>query len=49
VLLQVAIHCGVPAAIGAFRTARETFAKIDGARLSGARPRALRHMRRCQR
>jgi 4-carboxymuconolactone decarboxylase len=30
VLLQVAIHCGVPAAIGAFRTARETFAKIDG-------------------
>jgi 4-carboxymuconolactone decarboxylase len=30
VLLQVAIYCGVPAAVDAFRTARETFAEIDG-------------------
>jgi 4-carboxymuconolactone decarboxylase len=30
VLLPVAIHCGVPAAVDAFRTARETFAEIDG-------------------
>lgn len=31
VLLQVAIYCGVPAAIDAFRTAREVFAEVDGA------------------
>ena len=30
VLLQVAIYCGVPAAVDAFRTAREAFAEIDG-------------------
>lgn len=29
VFLQVAIYCGVPAAIDAFRTAREVFAEID--------------------
>ncbi|HZA65604.1 MAG TPA: 4-carboxymuconolactone decarboxylase [Geminicoccaceae bacterium] len=30
VLLQVAIYCGVPAAVDAFRTAREVLAEIDG-------------------
>lgn len=30
VLLQVAIYCGVPAGVDAFRTAREVFAEIDG-------------------
>jgi 4-carboxymuconolactone decarboxylase len=30
VLLQVAIYCGVPAAMDSFRVARETFAEIDG-------------------
>jgi 4-carboxymuconolactone decarboxylase len=30
VLLQVAIYCGVPAAVDAFRTAREAFAEVDG-------------------
>lgn len=30
VLLQTAIYCGVPAAIDAFRTAREVFEEIDG-------------------
>ncbi len=29
VFLQVAIYCGVPAAIDSFRIARETFAEID--------------------
>jgi 4-carboxymuconolactone decarboxylase len=29
VFLQVAIYCGVPAAVDAFRTAREVFAQID--------------------
>jgi 4-carboxymuconolactone decarboxylase len=29
VLLQVAIYCGVPAAVDAFRTAREVFADLD--------------------
>jgi 4-carboxymuconolactone decarboxylase len=29
VFLQVAIYCGVPAAVDAFRTAREAFAQID--------------------
>lgn len=29
VLLQVAIYCRVPAAVDAFRTAREVFAQID--------------------
>jgi 4-carboxymuconolactone decarboxylase len=29
VFLQVAIYCGVPAAVDAFRVARETFAQID--------------------
>jgi 4-carboxymuconolactone decarboxylase len=32
VLLQVAIYCGVPAAIDAFRVAREVFAEEDAAR-----------------
>jgi 4-carboxymuconolactone decarboxylase len=30
VLLQVAIYCGVPAGVDAFRTAREVFAEMDG-------------------
>lgn len=30
VLLQVAIYCGVPAAIDSFRSAREVLAQIDG-------------------
>ncbi|HKX80300.1 MAG TPA: carboxymuconolactone decarboxylase family protein [Novosphingobium sp.] len=30
VLLQVAIYCGVPASIDAFRVAKELFAEIDG-------------------
>jgi 4-carboxymuconolactone decarboxylase len=30
VLLQVAVYCGVPAAVEAFRIAREVFAEIDG-------------------
>lgn len=30
VFLQVAIYCGVPAAVDSFRTARELFAEIDG-------------------
>lgn len=29
ILLQVAIYCGVPCAIDAFRTAREAFAEMD--------------------
>jgi len=29
VLLQVAIYCGVPAAVDSFRTAREVFAQLD--------------------
>jgi 4-carboxymuconolactone decarboxylase len=29
VFLQVAIYCGVPAAVDAFRTAREVFAQLD--------------------
>ena len=29
VFLQVAIYCGVPAAVDSFRTAREVFAQID--------------------
>jgi 4-carboxymuconolactone decarboxylase len=29
VLLQVAIYCGVPAAVDAFRTAREVLSEID--------------------
>jgi 4-carboxymuconolactone decarboxylase len=32
VFLQVAIYCGVPAAVDAFRTAREVFAELDGHR-----------------
>jgi len=31
VLLQVAIYAGVPAAVDAFRIARETFAELDAA------------------
>ena len=31
VFLQVAIYCGVPSAIDAFRTAREVFAETDSA------------------
>ncbi|MFD1883039.1 carboxymuconolactone decarboxylase family protein [Paracoccus pacificus] len=31
IFLQVAIYCGVPAAIDSFRIAREVFAEIDGA------------------
>jgi 4-carboxymuconolactone decarboxylase len=30
VFLQVAIYCGVPAGVDAFRTAREVFAELDG-------------------
>jgi 4-carboxymuconolactone decarboxylase len=30
VFLQTAIYCGVPAAIDAFRNAREVFAEVDG-------------------
>ena len=30
VFLQVAIYCGVPAAIDSFRIARETFAELNG-------------------
>jgi 4-carboxymuconolactone decarboxylase len=30
VFLQVAIYCGVPAAVESFRCAREVFAEIDG-------------------
>jgi 4-carboxymuconolactone decarboxylase len=30
VFLQVAIYCGVPAAVESFRCAREAFAEIDG-------------------
>jgi len=30
VFLQVAIYCGVPAAVDAFRVAREAFAQIEG-------------------
>jgi len=30
VFLQVAIYCGVPAAVEAFRSAREVFAELDG-------------------
>jgi 4-carboxymuconolactone decarboxylase len=28
--LQVAIYCGVPAAVDSFRTARKVFAEMDG-------------------
>ena len=31
VLLQVAIYCGVPAGVDAFRTAREVFSEVDAA------------------
>jgi 4-carboxymuconolactone decarboxylase len=31
VLLQVAIYCGIPAGVDAFRVAKETFAEIDRA------------------
>ncbi len=31
ILLQVAIYCGVPAAVDAFRTAREVLTEIDRA------------------
>lgn len=31
ILLQVGIYCGVPAAVDAFRVARETFAELDAA------------------
>jgi 4-carboxymuconolactone decarboxylase len=30
VFLQVAIYCGVPAAVESFRLAREVFAEVDG-------------------
>jgi 4-carboxymuconolactone decarboxylase len=33
VLLQVGIYCGVPAAVDAFRVARETFAELEKAGL----------------
>jgi 4-carboxymuconolactone decarboxylase len=35
VLMQVAIYCGVPAGIDAFRTAREVFAEMDAAGPAG--------------
>lgn len=31
VLLQVAIYCGIPAGVDAFRVAKETFAELDRA------------------
>lgn len=31
VLLQVAIYCGIPAGVDAFRVARDTFAELDKA------------------
>ncbi|MEO8038482.1 MAG: carboxymuconolactone decarboxylase family protein [Betaproteobacteria bacterium] len=31
ILLQVAIYCGIPAGVDAFRVARETFAELDKA------------------
>lgn len=31
ILLQVGIYCGIPAAVDAFRVARETFAELDAA------------------
>lgn len=31
VLLQVAIYCGIPAGVDAFRVAREAFAELDAA------------------
>jgi 4-carboxymuconolactone decarboxylase len=31
VLLQVAIYCGIPAGVDAFRVAKETFAELDKA------------------
>jgi 4-carboxymuconolactone decarboxylase len=31
VLLQVAIYCGIPAGVDAFRVARETFSELDKA------------------
>ena len=30
ILMQTAIYCGVPAAVDAFRTARELFKEVDG-------------------
>jgi 4-carboxymuconolactone decarboxylase len=30
IFLQVAVYCGVPAGIDAFRTAREAFREVDG-------------------
>jgi 4-carboxymuconolactone decarboxylase len=30
VFIQVAIYCGVPAAVESFRCAREVFAEVDG-------------------
>lgn len=32
VLLQVAVYCGIPAGVDAFRVARETFAELDQAK-----------------
>lgn len=32
VFLQVAIYCGIPAGVDAFRIAREAFAEVDGAK-----------------
>jgi len=32
VLLQVAIYCGVPAAVDSFRIAREAFAELEAAK-----------------
>src|SRR5215510_1424394 len=34
VLLQVAIYCGVPAGVDAFRSAREVFAELDAGQKS---------------
>jgi len=31
ILLQVAVYCGVPAGIDAFRNAREAFKEVEGA------------------
>lgn len=32
VLIQVAVYCGIPAGVEAFRCAREVFAEVDGAK-----------------
>jgi 4-carboxymuconolactone decarboxylase len=38
VLLQVAVYCGMPAAIDSFRVAREVLAEVDAEAAAAARP-----------